>query len=178
MRKIQVIYEHMLKFGHTGISPFPQNYYPDSLHLHSMRDVEVPNINDEATNTDGDFGTLDEGIEVDRMLNEGFKDDWQKLMEDASKPVYDTCKFSHLTTILVLLNLQTVHGWTNESVDELLAFLHELLPPKSTLPTKWRECKTQISKLGLGYEKIHTCVNGCVLFRKNIASETECPKCK
>ena len=112
------------------------------------------------------------------MLNEGFKDDWQKLMEDASKPVYDTCKFSHLTTILVLLNLQTVHGWTNESVDELLKFLHDLFPPKSTLPTKRRECKTQISKLGLGYENIHTCVNGCVLFRKNLASEIECPKCK
>ena len=35
MRKIQVIYEHMLKFGHTRISPFPQNYYPDRLQLHS-----------------------------------------------------------------------------------------------------------------------------------------------
>ena len=112
------------------------------------------------------------------MLNEGFKDDWQKLMEDASKPVYDTCKFSHLTTILVLLNLQTMHGWTNESVDELLAFLHELLPPKSTFETQRRECKTQISKLGLGYENIHTCVNGCILFCKNLASETKCPKCK
>ena len=76
MRKIQVIYEHMLKFDHTGIITFPQNYYPDRLQLHSMRDVEVPNINEEATNTDGEVGTLDEGIEVDRMLNEGFKDDW------------------------------------------------------------------------------------------------------
>ena len=65
----------MLKFGHTKISPFPQNYYLDSLQLHSMRDIEVPNINEEATNTDGDFETLDEGIEVDRMLNKGFKDD-------------------------------------------------------------------------------------------------------
>ena len=65
----------------------------------------------------------------------------------------DTCKFSHLTTIIVLLNFQIVHGWTNESVDDLLAFLHDLLPPKSTFPTKQRECKTQISKLGLGYEK-------------------------
>ena len=129
-------YKHILKFGHTMISPFPKNYYPYSLQFHNMRDVEVPNINDEETNTDGDFGTLDEGIEVDRMLNEGFKDDWQKLMEDASKPVYDTCKFSHLTTILVLLNLQTVHGWKNESVDELLALLHRLLPPESTFPKK------------------------------------------
>ena len=136
MIKRQVIYEHMLKFGHNVISPFPQNYYPDSLQLHSMRDVEVPNINEEETNTDGDFKTLDEGIEVDRMLNEGFKDVWKNLMEDASKPMYDTCKFSHLTTILVLLNLQIVHGWTNESVDDLLAFLHELLPPKSTFSNK------------------------------------------
>ena len=57
-------------------------------------------------------------------------------MEDASKPMYDTCKFIHLTTIIVLLNLQIVHGWTNESVDDLLEFLHDLLPPESTLPTK------------------------------------------
>ena len=48
MRKIQVIYEHILRFGHTY-----------SLHLHSMKDVEVPNINEEETNTDGDLGTLD-----------------------------------------------------------------------------------------------------------------------
>ena len=130
----------MLKFGHTEISPFPQNYYPDSLQLHNIREVEVPNINEEETNTDGDFRTLYEGIEFDRMLNEGFDDVLQKLMEDASKPMYGTCKFRHLTTILVILNLQTVHDWTNESVDDLLAFLHELLPPKSTFPTKWRAC--------------------------------------
>ena len=31
MRKIQLIYEHMLKFGHNGVIPFLQNYYLDSL---------------------------------------------------------------------------------------------------------------------------------------------------
>jgi hypothetical protein len=112
------------------------------------------------------------------MLNEGLKDDWNKLMEDASKPVYGTCKLSHLTTILLILNLQVVHGWKNESVDELLALLHWLLPPDSTFPTKWSACKVKITKLGLGYENIHTCVNGCVLFHKNLASETKCLKCK
>ena len=75
------------------------------------------------TNADEQATILDEGIEVDRMMNEGFKDEWQKLMEDALKPVYGTCNLSHLTTILLILNLQVVHGWTNESVDELLAFL-------------------------------------------------------
>jgi hypothetical protein len=71
-----------------------------------------------------------------------------------------------------------MRGWTNESVDELSKLLHQLLPPNSTFPTKWRACKVQITKLGLRYENIHTCVNGCVLFCKKIASETKCPKCK
>ena len=52
------------------------------------------------------------------MMNEGFKDDWKKLMEDASKPVYGTCKLIHLLKIILILNLLTMHGWTNASVDE------------------------------------------------------------
>ena len=27
-------------------------------------------------------------------------------------------------------------------------------------------------------KNIHTCVNGCILFRKKLASEMECTKCK
>ena len=178
LRRRQVFFKHMLRFGHSGISPFPQNSYPNRIPLQSMRDVEAPNIDEEASNAGEHATILDEGIEVDRMMNEGFKDDWHKLMEDASKPVYGTSKLSHLSTILLILNLQTVHGWTNESVDELLTFLQQLLPLDSTLPKKRSACKAQITKLGLGYENIHTCVNGCVLFHKNNASETECPKCK
>jgi hypothetical protein len=93
-------------------------------------------------------------------------------MEDALKPVYANCKLTHLTTILQILNLQVVHGWTNESVDELLAFLSQLLPCDSTFPTKRSKCKNKITNLGLGYENIHTCVNGFVLFHKNLESDT------
>jgi hypothetical protein len=57
------------------------------------------------------------------MLNEGLKDDWNEVDGGCFKTVYGTCKLSHLTTILLILNLQVVHGWTNESVDELLALL-------------------------------------------------------
>ena len=99
-------------------------------------------------------------------------------MEGASKPMYGTFKLSHLTTILLILNLQIVHGWKNESVDELLAFLQQFLPLDSTLPKICSACKAQITKLGLGYENIHTCVNGCVLFRKKHATKTTCLKCK
>ena len=58
------------------------------------------------------------------MLNDGFNDGWHKLVEDASKLVYGTYKLSYLLTILLILNFQTMHGWTNESVDELLESPH------------------------------------------------------
>ena len=68
MKKRQVIFTHMQRFGHSGISPFPQNSYPNRIPLQVTRDVEAPNIDEHAI--------LDEGIEVDRIMNEGFKDDW------------------------------------------------------------------------------------------------------
>ena len=71
-----------------------------------------------------------------------------------------------------------MHGWTNESVDELLELPHHLLPPNSTFPIKQSACKAQITKLGLLLENIQTCVNGCVLFHKNHATNVECPKIK
>ena len=108
----------MIRYGHSGISPSDYNYCEDMIELHSMRDEEAPNIDEEtpnidevAPNIDEDVRILDEGIEVDRMLNEGLNDDWNKLMEDSLKPVYENCKLSHLTTILKILNLQVVHGW-------------------------------------------------------------------
>jgi hypothetical protein len=70
------------------------------------------------------------------MLNEGLDDDWAKSMEDALKPMYDNCKLSNLTTILKIINLQVMHSWKNESVDELLVLLRLLLPLDFTLPTK------------------------------------------
>ena len=111
----------MIRYGHSGISPWDYNYYEDMIELHSMRDEEAPNIDEVAPNIDEDVRILDEGIEVDRMLNEGLNDDWNKLMEDSLKPVYENCKLSHLTTILQILNLQMVHGWSNEC---LLSYWH------------------------------------------------------
>ena len=40
-----------------------------------MRDVEAQNIDEEATNLDEDETIWDEGVRIDRMMNDGFKDD-------------------------------------------------------------------------------------------------------
>ena len=136
------------------------------LQLLSVREEEEPNIDEEAWNIDEEETMLDEGFEVDRMLNEGVDDGWSKSMEDVLKLLYVDCKLIHLTTILHIFNLQVVYGWTNESVDELLVLLPYFLPHDFTLPTKQSACKPQICKLGLGYENIHTCEWLCITSQK------------
>jgi hypothetical protein len=98
VRKRNVIYRHMIRHGHSGISPWDNNYYEDMIEVHSMRDEEVPNIHEVAPNIDEEANMLDEGVEVNRMLNEGINDDWAKSMEDALNHVYANCKLSHLET--------------------------------------------------------------------------------
>ena len=36
------------------------------------------------------------------------------------QPLYKDCQLSALQTIILLLNLQTLHQWSNESMDDLL----------------------------------------------------------
>nr|GFB18487.1 hypothetical protein [Tanacetum cinerariifolium] len=51
-----------------------------------------------------------------------------------------------------------------KSFSMLLEFLQDLLPEGNLLPKKLHQVKKVLASLGLWYEKIHTCPNGCMLF--------------
>ncbi|XP_057771180.1 uncharacterized protein LOC130990991 [Salvia miltiorrhiza] len=59
----------------------------------------------------------------------------------------------------------------------LLEVLKKALPDNESLPSSYYEAKTIIQGLGWNYEKVHACVNDCVLFRKKYENEEECPNC-
>ena len=74
---------------------------------------------------------------------------------------------NRLGTILMLLNLCSVYGVSNNFIDELFGLLkNELLPKVNTLPKTCYEATKTMKKLGLAYDTIHACEAGCVLFRK------------
>jgi len=63
--------------------------------------------------------------------------------------------------------------------DELFSLLKlDLFPRDNTLPKSLYEAKTIVKQLGLNYNSIHACYNGCVLFRGELRGATSCPKCK
>jgi len=126
-------------------------------------------------NVEGNIGDNHEGFVADPdedIFNEG------QYLRKACQPLYSGAKSSMLATTLLLMNVCKVHGVSNKFVDELLALLHKhLLPLDNCLPPTMYAAKTLTSKVGLKYNNIDACVNGCVLFRKEYATLETCPKC-
>ena len=76
------------------------------------------------------------------------------------------------------MNLCTVHGVSNNCADELFAILHgHILPEENCLPKNHHAARSLTQKLGLSYNNIHACNNGCVLFIGEYMDLLRCPKC-
>jgi hypothetical protein len=113
-------------------------------------------------NVKGNIGDNHEGFAVD--LDEDIFSEGQYLQETC-QPLYNGARSSMLATTLLLMNVYKVHGVSNKFVDELLALLHKhLLPLDNCLPPTMYTTKTLTNKVGLKYNNIDACVNGCVLF--------------
>ncbi len=100
------------------------------------------------------------------------------LLREARTPLYAGSSSNRLTSILLILVCCTTFGVPNGFVDELLKLLHETILPKDNMfPKTFYEAKCLLMKLGLSYNSIHACRDGCCLFRKELEDATECPKC-
>ena len=78
----------------------------------------------------------------------------------------------------MLLVCCTTFAVPNNFVDELLKLLKEtILPKDNTLPKSYYKTKCMLMKLGLSYNSIHACRDGCCLFRKDLLDASECPTC-
>ncbi|CAL8134518.1 unnamed protein product [Prunus armeniaca] len=60
---------------------------------------------------------------------------------------------------------------------KLLILQGDLLPKGNTLHSSMYEAKKTFSALGMSYEKIHACLNDCILYRKDYEDSTNCPTC-
>lgn len=75
------------------------------------------------------------------------------------------------------LNCFTVFEVSNACAYEILKLVSELFPIGNNLPKSHYEGKKFLKLLGLSYDSIHACWNGCRLFRKQLADALNCLKC-
>jgi hypothetical protein len=102
------------------------------------------------------------------------------MTEDSKKPLYHGCatQYTRLFVMVKLFQLKASNGWSDCSFKDLLTLLKDLLPQGNAIPETVCEAKQIIYPLGLEVEKIHTCMNDCILYRGPEYEDLEkCPIC-
>ena len=73
--------------------------------------------------------------------------------------------------------MKASNGWSDKSFNELLELMGEMLPDGNKLPNSCYRAKRMLCPLSLKVQKIHACLNDCVLFRGPYRDMANCPKC-
>ena len=87
-------------------------------------------------------------------------------------------KLSVFSAMVTFLHMKTSERMTKKSFDAMLNAFRKSFPDPSELPHTYSKMKNFLRAVGIGYDMIHVCKNNCVLFRKDYANLSECPKCK
>jgi hypothetical protein len=181
----KVVQSHLIKRG------FKRNYtvwikhgeIDDTLHEVDIgvRDNKSDGVfdgddPDTAADDDFDYQELLRHIEPQVLSSMGTERGLSNMdiLEKSSKDIlYDLSngcdkEFTQLRVVLELLKLKDCHGWSDNSVSELLNVVAKLLPKSNTLPTSTYRVKKLIYMLSLGVDKIHACHVPTIVF---------CPVC-
>ena len=101
-----------------------------------------------------------------------------KLLTEAQKELYPGCKEATKVSFIVrLFQIKCMFGLSNSALEAVLQLFSLVLPEGHCVPDSLDKVQRVVRDLGLDYEKIHACINDCVLFRKQYADLDKCPTC-
>nr|KJB67116.1 hypothetical protein B456_010G175300 [Gossypium raimondii] len=98
------------------------------------------------------------------------------LLNDMNDELYEGSKYSKMSFCVRLFQLKCLGGWTGNSLTMLLEFLREMFP-FAKIPQSCKDMKKLIKDLGLGYNKIHSCPNDCMLYWGDRRNQHCCHVC-
>ncbi|KAK5834545.1 hypothetical protein PVK06_018427 [Gossypium arboreum] len=98
------------------------------------------------------------------------------LLNEMNEELYEGSKYSKLSFCIRLFHLKCLGGWTGNSFTMLLEFLREIFP-FAKIPQSCQDMKRLIKDLGLGYDKIHSFPNDCMLYWGDQKNQQSCHVC-
>ena len=165
--------------------------------LHTGDDVDGATSADERSASESENGDpADDSTNSSRDASDGSESDEESLEEllgqipddrmgsnpafdiAATLPLYEGSTLSMLCATLLIVNCCKTHGVSNTFMNELLMLLSmSILPQGNCLPKTEYEASKILRRLGLAYNMIHACPNGCCLFRGDLEDAEICPVC-
>ena len=82
-----------------------------------------------------------------------------------------------MSSTLALLKFKAESGVSDVNFTNLLELIADALPDDNVLPTTTKEAKKVVCPLGLEVQKIHACINDCILYRGDYKELRNCPTC-
>ncbi|XP_071676775.1 uncharacterized protein [Lolium perenne] len=103
----------------------------------------------------------------------------EKMLEDHNKLLYPNCEngLKKLGTTLELLQWKAENGTSDKGFEKLLKIIKKMLPGENVLPSSTYEAKKVVCPLGLEVQKIHACINDCIIYRGEYENLNACPVC-
>ena len=89
------------------------------------------------------------------------------MFEASQKPLHAHTNVSKLDAIGRIMGLKSQYSLSRDAFDAMLTVIGSLLPEGHILSKSMYESRRLLRALCMQYEKIHACLKGCVLFRKN-----------
>ena len=118
-RKAARLHEESLQLDENTTNAHEDSYVDDDMHEdHHMEEMIDHFYENRIPSTRQAGQTSRDNLEEEEDF----------LRENATTPLYEGCEYSILRASLELLNLQTIYGWSNASVDGLLRYVHQLCP--------------------------------------------------
>ena len=82
-----------------------------------------------------------------------------------------------LGSTLELLQWKAQNGTSDKGFENLLKIFKIMLTKDNELPSSTYEAKKVVCPLGLEMQKIHACINDCILYRGEYENLNACPVC-
>ena len=87
------------------------------------------------------------------------------MLNAANQEVWPSCQtHSQLSSIARILHIKSEHRLFERCYDALCQFMKELLSDDNVMTNSFYETKKLIEGIGLQVYKIHTCLNGCMIY--------------
>ena len=105
-------------------------------------------------------------------------DNFFRMLKDADESLWPGCEtHTILSAMSELLNLKVEFNMTVSWYDKMVAIIKKMLSKEEKLVGSFYASKKMIKGLGMGYEKIDTCRNDCMLFYKDDQLKSSCDVC-
>ncbi|XP_054785879.1 uncharacterized protein LOC129292331 [Prosopis cineraria] len=172
----EIVKVHLYRHGFVP-NYDPWSYHGEPLHYDDV-DYEVArDIEERVEDAVGPSVNPNTNIELDDPPSHNAQK-FYEMLETAKEPLYEGCsRHTPLSAISRLLNIKSEFNLSENCYNCILQWVKELLPNDEKLPKDYYKTKQMVGQLGLKYEKIDVCRNGCMLYYKENKERRECLVC-